>query len=161
MSDNSRNDGETRRGLVTRRGAVGATGGMVLAGVAVGASRAQAQAAKPGPASGVPSILYPHESPTRSTKSLAATWRFRPDPKDVGEAEGWQKGLKDFRLIPVPASWNDIFDDVRNYVGSAWYETDFRVDKGWAGQRIHLRQQAGKPTLAHRHSGDDGNAQRL
>ncbi|KQY32973.1 hypothetical protein ASD21_22080 [Caulobacter sp. Root1455] len=139
MSDNSRNDGETRRGLVTRRGAVGATGGMVLAGVAVGASRAQAQAAKPGPASGVPSILYPHESPTRSTKSLAATWRFRPDPKDVGEAEGWQKGLKDFRLIPVPASWNDIFDDVRNYVGSAWYETDFRVDKGWAGQRIHLR----------------------
>lgn len=140
MADKSRNDGgEAPRGQVTRRSMVGVSGGMVLAGVAAGASQAQARAGKPGPAVGTPSILYPHESASRSTKSLAATWRFRTDPQDVGEAEGWQKGLKDFRLIPVPASWNDIFDDVRNYVGSAWYETDFRVDKGWAGQRIHLR----------------------
>ncbi|MBW8860270.1 MAG: beta galactosidase jelly roll domain-containing protein, partial [Caulobacter sp.] len=137
MADESRSKSEDRRGLVTRRGAVGAAGGMVLAGVVAGAS--QARIPKPGPATGAPSLLYPHESATRSTRSLASTWRFRADPKDVGEAEGWQKGLKDFRLIPVPASWNDIFDDVRNYVGSAWYETDFRVDKGWAGQRIHLR----------------------
>jgi len=127
MADESWSKSEDRRGLVTRRGAVGAAGGMVLAGVAAGAS--QARIPKPGPATGAPSLLYPHESATRSTRSLAATWRFRADPKDVGEAEGWQKGLKDFRLIPVPASWNDIFDDVRNYVGSAWYETDFRVDK--------------------------------
>jgi beta-glucuronidase len=34
MVDESRSDGESRRGLVTRRGAVGAAGGMVLAGVA-------------------------------------------------------------------------------------------------------------------------------
>ena len=75
MADNSRNDGETRRGLVTRRGAVGAAGGMALAGLAAGASQAQAQA-QPGkltPPTGAPSILYPHESPTRSTRSLAAT----------------------------------------------------------------------------------------
>lgn len=136
MADNSRTEGQ--RGMVTRRGAVGAAG-MALAGAAVAAGQAQARAAKPGPRSGVPSLLYPHESATRSTKSLAATWRFKTDPGDVGEAQAWQTGLKDSRLIPVPSSWNDIFDDVRNYVGSAWYETDFRIDKGWAGQRIHLR----------------------
>jgi beta-glucuronidase len=134
MADNS----QGQRGMVTRRGAVGAAG-MALAGAAVAAGQVQARLDKPGPRAGVPSLLYPHESATRSTKSLAATWRFRTDPGDVGEAQAWQKGLKDCRLIPVPSSWNDIFDDVRNYVGSAWYETDFRIDKGWAGQRIHLR----------------------
>ncbi|MDB5457335.1 MAG: hypothetical protein JWP92_2920, partial [Caulobacter sp.] len=32
MSDTSRNDGGARGGLVTRRGAVGAAGGLALAG---------------------------------------------------------------------------------------------------------------------------------
>jgi beta-glucuronidase len=139
MSDTSRKDGGSQGGLVTRRGAVGAAGGLALAGAMAAAGQAAAQTAKLGPAPGVPSLLYPHESATRSTKALGGVWRFRTDPTDVGEAQGWKKGLTEFRLIPVPSSWNDIFDDVRNYVGSAWYETEFRVDKGWRGQRIHLR----------------------
>jgi beta-glucuronidase len=136
MADTPRNDAP--RGAVTRRGAVGAAGGMALAGV-VAAASGQAKAAARLAARPDPSILYPHESGSRSTRSLAATWRFKVDAKDVGEAEGWPKGLSDTRLIPVPSSWNDIFDDVRNYVGAAWYETDFRVDPAWAGRRVHLR----------------------
>jgi beta-glucuronidase len=111
---------------------------MVLAGLAAGASQARParkSRARCGRAQPPLSARKRHAIDPEPGRHLA----FRADPKDVGEAESWQKGLKDFRLIPVPASWNDIFDDVRNYVGSAWYETDFRVDKGWAGQRIHLR----------------------
>lgn len=137
MTDKVGNEGAARRGTVTRRGAVGVSAGLALGGALAAASEARTM--KLAPRTSPPSILYPHESATRSTRALAGVWRFKTDPKDVGEAEGWTKGLKDFRLIPVPSSWNDIFDDVRNYVGSAWYETDFRVDKGWAGQRIHLR----------------------
>ncbi|MBO9709936.1 MAG: beta-glucuronidase [Caulobacter sp.] len=138
MSDTTRNDGPAPRAMITRRGAVGVASGLAMAGVAAGAAAAD-RAPKLAARSGPESLLYPHESASRTSKPLAPTWRFRADPQDVGEAEGWQKGLRDFRLIPVPASWNDIFDDMRNYVGSAWYETEFRVDKAWAGQRIHLR----------------------
>lgn len=133
MSEDMREGGQAGRMAVTRRGAVGAA---MLAAVTSGVGAA---AAKPAPRPGPSSTLYPHESASRSTKSLNATWRFKVDAEDAGEAAGWFKGLPDHRLIPVPSSWNDIFDDVRNYVGSAWYETDFRVDKAWAGQRIHLR----------------------
>jgi beta-glucuronidase len=122
-------------GGVTRRGAVGAAG---FALAAVAADAAQAAVSKPA-SGGSPGLLYPHESASRATRALGGTWRFKTDPADVGEGQGWANGLSDFRLIPVPSSWNDIFDDVRNYVGSAWYETEFRIEKGWRGQRIHLR----------------------
>ena len=39
----------------------------------------------------------------------------------------------------MPCSWNDLFDDARNYSGAGWYETEFPIDPGWRGRRIHLR----------------------
>jgi hypothetical protein len=35
--------------------------------------------------------------------------------KDEGEAGAWFRGLKAPRTIAVPCSWNDLFDDARNY----------------------------------------------
>ncbi len=46
-------------------------------------------------------------------------WKFRADPERIGERDGWFKGLQQTRLIPVPCSWNEIFDDLRNYTGGA------------------------------------------
>ena len=43
------------------------------------------------------------------------------------------------RLIPVPCSWNDLFDDAREYLGTAWYLTDCYVPAGWSGRRVCLR----------------------
>ena len=85
------------------------------------------------------SFLYPFESATRSTRDLSGLWRFKLDRDDVGEREGWQDGLTDWRSIPVPASWQELFDDARNYVGTAWYETEFQIDPGWRGRALRLR----------------------
>ncbi len=115
---------------------------LMLGGAALAASipfTGGAQAAQPGERRPLSGMLFPHESVTRSTRDLSGFWRFKTDPSDVGEREGWEGGLPDHRLIPVPASWNDIFDDVRNYTGTAWYETDLHIAKALRGQRIHLR----------------------
>jgi len=122
---------------VTRRQAVGAFG---LAATAAAAASGAAAQTRAGPKRAEASLLYPHESPTRSTRDLSGLWRFQLDPKDQGEGERWfAKGLPAPRHIPVPCSWNDLFDDARDYFGTAWYETEFQVDPGWRGRRLVLR----------------------
>jgi len=118
-----------------RRTFFGLAGGLALATAAVGEAQA---AAVPKP-SDKPTKLYPHASETRATRDLSGVWKFRADPDQVGEREGWFKGLEQTRLIPVPCSWNEIFDDLRNYTGAAWYQCDFDVESAWNGRRIHLR----------------------
>ncbi|HZF43423.1 MAG TPA: beta-glucuronidase [Sphingomonadaceae bacterium] len=86
-----------------------------------------------------PSRLYPHESSTRSTEDLSGLWKFQLDPQDRGEATGWINGLPTPRRIPVPCSWNEIFDDARNYFGTAWYETEIAIRPEAAGRRQYLR----------------------
>ncbi len=39
----------------------------------------------------------------------------------------------------MPCSWNDLFDDARDYFGTAWYETEFQLDPGWSNRRVTLR----------------------
>jgi beta-glucuronidase len=87
-------------------------------------------------------MLAPRDTPTRERKSLDGLWRFAVDPDGGGRDQGWPDGLPPTaREIPVPASYNDIFLDpeVRGHVGEVWYETTFRVPRGWAGERIVLR----------------------
>jgi beta-glucuronidase len=125
--------------MVTRRDFMSAAGAVTMAATAADVSGQTP--VRPLPIAS-PSKLYPHESETRSTRDLSGVWKFRPDPGNEGESKGWQKGLEHARLIPVPCSWNEIFDDVRNYTGAVWYQTEFRVDRAWGGQRIHLRFSA-------------------
>lgn len=130
-------------GAMTRRQAFGAVGAAVAVTTLV--ERAAVAASPPGAIGTAPAaierptLLYPHESAMRATRDLSGLWRFRLDPQDVGEARGWPNGIDTARKIPVPCSWNDLFDDAKNYFGAAWYETEFHVDPAWAGQRVHLR----------------------
>ena len=39
----------------------------------------------------------------------------------------------------MPCSWNDLFDDARDYLGLAWYRTEAWVPQGWRGERVFLR----------------------
>ena len=84
-------------------------------------------------------MLYPQSNQYRQSVELAGFWSFRFDPEDNGFAEGWQSGFSGGRPIAVPASWNDQFEDGRDFLGPAWYQTSFGLPWGWKGKRIVLR----------------------
>ncbi len=90
----------------------------------------------PGPATG---LLYPQRNATRDLIDLSGLWQFQMDPQGKGEAQAWCWGLPAPRTIPVPCSWNDLFDDAHNYLGLGWYRTEVWVPPGWRDRRVILR----------------------
>ena len=90
-------------------------------------------------------MLRPIENEVRERKCLNGIWRFALDATGRGRHDGWWMGpLPGATDMPVPASYNDIVPDAvyRDHVGDAWYQTECRVPRGWAGQRIVLRFDA-------------------
>jgi beta-glucuronidase len=83
--------------------------------------------------------LYPQQNQHRNVLDLSGLWDFQLDPRDEGENAGWEKGLPAARTIAVPCSWNELFDDARNYLGLAWYVRHAWIPQGWRGQRIVVR----------------------
>ncbi len=84
-------------------------------------------------------MLYPQSNSHRQTQQFADFWDFRFDPQDVGQGSGWENGIDEARLIAVPASWNEQFEDGRDFLGPAWYQTGFSLPWGWEGKRLFLR----------------------
>ena len=70
---------------------------------------------------------------------LSGFWQFQLDPKEEGEAARWFAALPAARTVAVPCSWNDLFDDARDYLGLAWYRTETWVPQAWRGQRVFVR----------------------
>ncbi|GAA4286282.1 beta-glucuronidase [Georgenia daeguensis] len=90
-------------------------------------------------------MLRPQDTATRDRRSLTGLWRFRADAEGVGREERWFAApLAGARDMPVPASYNDIVPgrDLHDHVGDVWYQTDVRVPRGWADQRVVLRFDA-------------------
>lgn len=96
-------------------------------------------------------ILYPQDTETRQKISLDGLWNFiqanSSDPLR-GFTDHWyeKKFIEinnvDIRLMPVPASYNDITTDwkLRDHVGLVWYEKFFQVPKFWTNVgKIWLR----------------------
>jgi len=83
--------------------------------------------------------LYPQQNDIRNTLDLSGFWQFKLDPHERGERERWFDGLTGPRTIAVPASWNEQFQDTRDYLGTAWYGREFHVPAGWRDQRVYLR----------------------
>ena len=89
--------------------------------------------------------------------NLEGTWRFRTDPKEIGEAEGWHRpeaGESGWRTLTVPGYWErQGITDPRpgaapkpkgrlrwtDYDGVAWYRLRFVVPATWQGQELVLR----------------------
>ncbi len=84
-------------------------------------------------------MLYPQSNPLRQALDISGIWDFCTDPQHVGEAEGWARGLPTSRPIAVPASWNDQYLDLHDYLGLAWYQTTFDLPWGWEGRKICFR----------------------
>ncbi len=84
-------------------------------------------------------MLYPQMNSFRQFLDLSGFWDFRFDPEKTGEAQGWSGGFENARPIAVPASWNDQFEDGRDNLGPAWYQTRFDLPWGWREKRIFIR----------------------
>jgi beta-glucuronidase len=109
-----------------------------VAGLAA-AARASAQPVVAAPVAPVPCTLLPQQNATRSLLDLSGLWEFQIDPTDSGERDGWVGRLPASTLIAVPGSWNEQFQDTRDYTGVAWYQTSTTLPRAWRGQRIVLR----------------------
>jgi len=87
-------------------------------------------------------MLFPQESLTREQKDLDGIWQFKPDWDGTGLNQAWyREPLTDTMLMPVPASYNEMTQDVRlrDHVGDVWYERRFRVSRAWQDKRVVLR----------------------
>jgi beta-glucuronidase len=85
-------------------------------------------------------MLSPQSNPFRQQVDLSGFWDLRFDPQNEGDSANWSSGFSDGRPAAVPASWNDQFEDGRDYLGLTWYQTTFDLPWGWDGGRhtIHL-----------------------
>ncbi len=94
-------------------------------------------------------LLYHAASETRNLRSLDGIWNFvRSNTNDPAEGirEQWfQKDLRSSNRsvinMPVPASYNDVVEDinVRDHVGTVWYDRKFFIPTSWQGERVWIR----------------------
>ncbi len=84
-------------------------------------------------------MLYPIQNDVRNRLDLSGIWDFQTDPEEVGEGQGWAKGLPEPRPIAVPGSWNEQYADLYNYLGLGWYVTRTYLPRGWRSERVFLR----------------------
>jgi beta-glucuronidase len=70
---------------------------------------------------------------------ISGIWEIRFDPEEAGLQEEWQAGFQQGRPVAVPASWNDQFEEGRDFLGPAWYQTVFQLPFGMDGKRLRLR----------------------
>lgn len=103
---------------------------------------AQNPSASPPPQGAIPltrGLLYPQQNHVRNMLDTSGLWQFQLDPREEGEVQGWFNALPAPHPIAVPCSWNDLFDDARDYLGVAWYLNEVWIPSGWRGQRVFLR----------------------
>lgn len=87
-------------------------------------------------------MLYPKLTQTRNLINLSGLWNFKADRQDEGMLWRWQEtGLKDYELMPVPASYNDITTDqsLKEFIGDVWYEKYIVVPESWKGEKLLIR----------------------
>lgn len=84
-------------------------------------------------------MLYPQSNRFRQLFDLSGFWEIRFDPENLGQAQGWNAGFRKGRSIAVPASWNEQFADLRDYLGTAWYQTRFELPGRSASHKSFLR----------------------
>jgi beta-glucuronidase len=86
-------------------------------------------------------MLYPQSNPFRQSVDLSGFWDLYFDLENTGESQGRPLGFSDGRPAAVPASWNEQFEDNRDFLGPTWYQTRFDLPFGWDldRQRAFLR----------------------
>jgi hypothetical protein len=71
--------------------------------------------------------------------NLNGEWRFRFDPKDMGEQQKWfQTGLQNTQKILVPFPWGSPLSGVKDEADIAWYERSVETPTEWKDERVFL-----------------------
>ncbi len=86
-------------------------------------------------------MLYPIMTTSRELIDLNGVWNFKLD-SGTGFAEKWyQRPLQGVIPMPVPASYNDLYEGVefRDHIGWVWYEREIVVPDHFFTQRMVLR----------------------
>ncbi len=84
-------------------------------------------------------MLYPIQNDVRNKLDLSGIWDFQPDPEETGEHDAWFNGLSSSRPMAVPGSWNEQYEDLRNFLGLGWYIKRTCIPSSWRRQRVFLR----------------------
>ena len=89
-------------------------------------------------------MLYPEINESRNVIDLGGAWSFRLD--DGTHGEGWADSafISEGVQVPVPASYNDINEDLefRKHCGWAYYRRTFTIPRNLADERLVLRFDA-------------------
>lgn len=83
--------------------------------------------------------LFPQQNDFRNTLNISGIWKFKKDSLGVGEKEHWENGLSESIPIAVPGSWNEQYENIRDYMDIAWYEQNTFIPESWKSQKIFLR----------------------
>jgi beta-glucuronidase len=90
-------------------------------------------------------MLKPQANKARQMVSLDGIWDFKVDFDNQGFNQNWAARNLDGNMdVAVPASYNELFTDVRirEHVGWVWYQREIVIPKGFAGERIFVRFDA-------------------
>jgi Glycosyl hydrolases family 2, sugar binding domain/Glycosyl hydrolases family 2, TIM barrel domain/Glycosyl hydrolases family 2 len=74
----------------------------------------------------MPSSLPLSVSDSAQRLELEYGWQFYPDPTGRVQLEDLAR-IQEWRPARVGLSWNSQFEDLRDYLGAAWYRTSFEV----------------------------------
>lgn len=71
---------------------------------------------------------------------LDGSWKFKIDPHNIGEEEGWfvRDNFVDSYDIEVPYCYQSQFAHLRQYHGFFWYQKTFNLPRNHSGARVIL-----------------------
>jgi len=86
-------------------------------------------------------MLYPIVTASRDLLDCNGIWEFKPDHGAGFDEEWFQRSLQGTIPMPVPASYNDVYEDaeIRDHIGWAWYEREIVIPDHLLSRRLMVR----------------------
>lgn len=86
-------------------------------------------------------MLYPILSQSRSLIDLGGVWKFKLDTGNGFTEKWYEQQLEDSITMPVPASYNDLKDNIqiRDHYGWVFYQREISIPNCMRGERLVLR----------------------
>lgn len=89
-------------------------------------------------------MLYPITTPSRTVIDLGGSWNFKADDGSGMEKKWYDSKLTEALQMPVPASYNDLTEnlDLRDHYGWVFYQRPLDIPRILKDERVLLRFDA-------------------